>query len=234
MIQAAKIIGTGLATTATIAAGVVIGGLFGALILLIAVAGIFLISMLIGKTAFSNRVRVWFGAIFSHFIVIIRKSFRLSNLLTILFCAIIGWSIRTLLVHNYNLDLDSLLGFTSAVVPAGLITAMAREIVSLLIEGNSLKLGTGDISSGALFSSSNPGYNLGTGSSSNTGYSSASCSSSGVTVNESDADFRARARRQLEEQRAVYTARKEAKDMFRRQGQTFAMSHSPEEPRLIQ
>lgn len=70
------------------------------------------------------------------FYIALSRVFSLKNILTMILFAIIGWKIRSLISGYTGLDLDTLIGFTATVLPAGIITRLASELANLLVNGS--------------------------------------------------------------------------------------------------
>lgn len=155
------------------------------------------------------------------FVLALRKVFTLKTLLTMLVFAIIGWWVRTIISGYIGLDLDTLIGFTATVLPAGIITRLASELAITLVNGNSLKQGVdGPIVTTELFTSA--------------GKRSPSPTASGSSSGPATHNMSSPTARQLSEQRAKFLSESANRNLAQAQGSDFARNHFRNQSRVIQ
>lgn len=131
--------------------------------------------------------------------------------------------------------------------PAGLLSSFARELITLLIEGNTLKMGNIDDNAINTHLSSRPsGFNSGTGSNNASGSASgsgsnnasASGSGPGVRPSESPEELRVRTSRELAQEHERYhrdlAVRNQAQAQAQAQGRAFLRDNNPQRARVIQ
>jgi len=135
----------------------------------------------------------------SHFVVAVRNVFSLRVLLTILLFGLISYSSRAMFAYFIGVDLSSLIGYMSTVLPAGIFTKIFTDFAFALVNEHGLKQAVGAPSPTTEFFSSTgsgnpPGYSYGSGSN----------SGSGFRPGETAEELRARSIRDLEEHHARF------------------------------